>query len=295
MHRINKKKDKKLNKDITIAVSTPLTLGIKYLITDNIARAGPNETAILLRAIKPVTATVTAVLKNEKLLDWDHPLLLAAIKAVSDHQIDSLKSRKKYKLSKKLEDDKKSLIDLLIEDQLLLTPKTVHATFNALFTKDPHYTNILDLYKQQRSHILSEPQNRQKSLARITGYCIGYNFKSDCDNQSCAYSHHCLLHNEPQQHKTMNCANNPNKWKRSPQKQYDSSRNNRRRGRGRGRRGQYHHQHFQHPNPPNVHGFYPQTPPWNQFHYTPYPQHPFPNMDKGGNKDRHQFFPPKQK
>ena len=294
MHRINKKKDKKLNKDITIAVSSPLTLGIKYLTTDNIARAGPNETAVLLRAVKPVTATITMILKNEKLLDWDHPLLLAAIKAILDHQINTLLSRKKYKLANKLTEDKKSLLDLLIEDQLLLTPKTVHATFNALFTKDPHYTNILDLYKEQRTHILSEPQNRQKSLARITGFCIGYNFKSDCDNPSCAFTHHCLLHNEPQQHKTMNCADNPNRWNKRPSRNFDSSRN-KRRNRGRGRGGFYRQQQFQQHHQPNIHGFYPQVPPWAQMQYVQYPQqYPQQNMDRG-NKDRHQFFPPKQK
>ena len=67
--------------------------------------------------------------------------------------------------------------------------------------------------------ILSEPQNKQKSLARVTSYCIGY--KADCDDQSSGYANYCLLHNKPQQHKTMSCSSNPNKWKKSPQKLYD--------------------------------------------------------------------------
>ena len=62
LQRISDKKEKKLRKDITISVNTPLSLGLKYLITDNIARAASNESAILLRAIKPVTATTPNVL-----------------------------------------------------------------------------------------------------------------------------------------------------------------------------------------------------------------------------------------
>ena len=46
LKRVNDKKDEKLNEDITIAVNTALSLGLKYLITDDIARAPANGTAI---------------------------------------------------------------------------------------------------------------------------------------------------------------------------------------------------------------------------------------------------------
>ena len=292
LKRISDKKEKKLRKDITISVNSPLSLGLKYLITDNIARAASNESAIVLRSIKPVTATINNILKNNRLLDWDHPLLLAAIKAIFEHQINLLKSRRKEKLAQKLESDAKALICLLVEDQLLLTPRAVHATFNTLFTRDQHCTDILNLYKQQRETILSEAVNRQKSISRITGHCIGYNFKSDCDNASCGFLHHCILHNDPQQHKTMLCNDNPNRWKKPPFKPNDN-RNNKRRGRNRfNRYNNYNYQNQMNIPPPNQPML--NHHPFVQFQY---PQHmlPPPHMnDKRGNKDRYNFFPQKK-
>ena len=296
LKRINDKKDKKLNKDITTSVNTPLSLGLKYLITDDVARAPANETAILLRAIKPVTATMTAVLKNDRLLDWDHMLVLNAIQSMLEHQIDALRARKKHKLADKLDDDRKELMCTLIKDQLLTTPKTMHATFNALFTKDHHFTNILNLYTQQRDHITAQPENRQKSISRITGHCIGYNFKSECENTSCGYLHHCLLHNEPHQHKTMLCNNNPNKWKRTPNKPWDNK-NYRRRPRGRGNKFIPNVQ-FQNPvHVPHNHPIIPQQqyiPNQQMLHYPQQPIYPQPQWDKKGNKDRYNPFPHKK-
>ena len=233
-------------------------------------------------------------MKNEKLLDWDHILLLAAIKAIFKHQVIVLKSRKKNKLAKRLRKNSKSLIDLLVEDALLLTPKSLHATFNALLTKDPHYINILDLYQQERPQILSEAQNRQKSIAPLTAYCIGCNFKSgDCDNSSCSYLHCCLLHNDRMQHKTMNCTDNPNRWKKPSQKPTESTRNNKRRGKKPWNNNKYpfnyqdQQQHVHHNQPI----FHPQ-------HFMPvqYPQQwqqPPPVLDKKGN--RANFFNPPKK
>ena len=291
LQRISDKKERKLRKDITVSVNTPLSLGLKYLITDNIARAASNESAILLRSIKPVTATMPNVLKNDRLLDWDHPLILAAIKAILEHHINSLRSRKKEKLADKLQRDTNTLICLLVEDQLLLTPKALHATFNALFTRDHHFTDVLNLYKQQRETILSEAVNRQKSISRLTGHCIGYNFKAECENTSCGFLHSCILHNEPQQHKTMKCTDNPCRWKKPPFKPNDN-RNNRRRGRNRNNRyNNYPYPQQAHIPPPNQPMFHHQ-----QFVPFQYPQQmpPPPQMwDKKGNKDRYNFFPKK--
>ena len=73
---MNDEKDEKLNKDITVAVTAPLSLGLKHLITDGITRGPANKTAILLRAVKQVTATMTAALKNDRMVDWDHILVI---------------------------------------------------------------------------------------------------------------------------------------------------------------------------------------------------------------------------
>ena len=80
---------------------------------------------------------------------------------------------------------------------------------------------------------MSEIHNPQKSIARLTGHCIGYNFKSECESTSCESLHSCLHHNEPQQHKTMLCIQNPNKWKKFQNKSFNKARNARGRGRGR--------------------------------------------------------------
>ena len=123
-------------------------MGLKCLITDNVPKAASNEAAILLRAKKPVTTTITAVLKNDHMLDWDHSLILSSVKALIEHQITSLKAEKKEKLASKLRRDSGILLGLVVEDQLLLTPKALHATFNALFAKDQHFTDILRLHRE---------------------------------------------------------------------------------------------------------------------------------------------------
>ena len=66
LKRINDEKDEKLNKDVTIAANAPFSLGLKYLTTDEIARAPANETAMLLRAMEPVTATLTCGIKKQQ-------------------------------------------------------------------------------------------------------------------------------------------------------------------------------------------------------------------------------------
>ena len=129
MHRINRKREKKLLKDITVAVSTPLALGLKYLLTERTARSQSYEAAILLRAIKPVTTDIQQILKNDKLIEWDHPLLTAVIRALYHHHIDVLESRGKTAIASKLKTDLVNLLDLLAEDQLLLTPAAVYSVF----------------------------------------------------------------------------------------------------------------------------------------------------------------------
>ena len=61
---MNDEKDEKLNENVAIAVVTPLSLRFKCLITNDIARALAYKSAMSLGAVKTVTATITAVLKN---------------------------------------------------------------------------------------------------------------------------------------------------------------------------------------------------------------------------------------
>ena len=103
--------------------------------------------------------------------------------------------------------------------------------FDALFTRD-HFTNVLKLYNQQRDHITAQPEIKQKSIPRMTGHCIGYNFKCECEAPSSGYLHHCSLHNEPQQQETTLCNDDPKKWEKTANKPWDDK-NYRRTPRGR--------------------------------------------------------------
>ena len=79
LHRINQKKEKKLNKDGNIVVSSPLTLGLKCLTTDDLAGAGTCETSVSLRAAKSMVARITTIGKSEKSLDLNHPLTVLSM------------------------------------------------------------------------------------------------------------------------------------------------------------------------------------------------------------------------
>ena len=219
LHRINKKKEKKLQKELTLAVNGPFPLGLKHLTTDDIMRARVNENMILLRAIKQNT-TLQQILKNDKLISWDHPLLLAAIKALYKHQIKILSNKGKHNLAARLSQDMKDLLAVLTEDILCLTPEAVYATFTALFTGDTYYTDIYESYMAQRSGTLQEIANRSSALPWNFKYCIGYNFKiGGCERSSCNYLHKCPFHSQPvPKHKAMECDDNPNKWKESDYK-----------------------------------------------------------------------------
>ena len=63
---MNDEKNKKLNEDVTIAVNAPLSLGIKNLKFDDVARA----------------PAIKQVLKDDRLPDWDHILLFNAMQTL---------------------------------------------------------------------------------------------------------------------------------------------------------------------------------------------------------------------
>ena len=241
------KKEKKLNKDITTAVNTPLALTLKYFTSDNPVRAAANEAAVLLRAKKPGSATLYAILKNDKLIKWDHPLLLVSIISAYKHHADIYDQKGYNDLSKKLILDMKELVIMMAEDQILLPPDYMTGVMNSLLSKDAYLYRVLDLYKQSRSDFVASA-NRQRSIARLDGYCIGYNFKGSCDNgPTCNYWHYCLLHNDHQPHATMECSDNPNRNKIKKNNYKNNYNNNyyynNYRGRGRGRGRGYHFPH----------------------------------------------------
>ena len=84
-------------------------------MTNNVARALAKKTAILLRAIKQITANINAVLKNDQLLDWDHVLLVNAMQTLLEHQIDALRARKKIELANKLDEERWDLACTLVK------------------------------------------------------------------------------------------------------------------------------------------------------------------------------------
>ena len=98
-----------------------MSLGLKCLVTDVVALAAANETAASLRAIKLVTAFITANLKNDQFLGWDQTLLLNTIETILQQQVDALTARKKEKLANKTADDREESVCSLVEDQFLTT------------------------------------------------------------------------------------------------------------------------------------------------------------------------------
>ena len=120
------------------------------------------------------------------------------------HQIDSLMIQRKIAVASKL------------EDELLSNPPAVYAIFNSLFTEHTEYVYILSVHSAQRTQFLAEQQNRSKSMTQNTGVCIGNNFKmGGCDDSTCPYSNHCIFHNDAIQHPSMQCSENPNRWKKN--------------------------------------------------------------------------------
>ena len=118
-------------------------------------------------------------------------LLFAAIEIILQHQVNVLRAR---------EQEKKKLICSSFEDNLLTTPKTIHPTFTALSIKDQHVTNTLNLREQQRDHVTTQPEIRQKCISWIAGHCIVHTFKSEVK------THHVVTYinvNYPMNHHNM--------------------------------------------------------------------------------------------
>ena len=227
------KRDKKLLKDLAYSVQHPLALGIKQLTTSNPSRASRYTKAVLLRAKKPRTTTLQQILRNDNLLHWDHPLLTVTIKEMMQVQANLFRSQNQLDLANKMINDMKDLLVMLAEDQFILTPDAIYGAINALLAADPSMATITENYRIRRNELAGDHVNVQQSLHRITGACIGYNFKfRGCENNTCSYEHCCLLHSDKQYHKTMECPDNPNKWKKRNDNNWNYGNYNKRRNRG---------------------------------------------------------------
>jgi len=224
------KRNKRLQRELTYSVQNPLALGLKQLTQTNASRAARYEKAILLRAKKPRTTSMQQVLKNDSLLEWDHPLLMITIKEMIQYQADQYIASGQQSMAQKLMWDIRELIMMLAEDQFILSPKAIYGALNSILAADPLMTNIADNYRARRMELVGDHVNVQRSIARITGYCIGYNFKfGGCDFNNCGYKHSCLLHDDDRFHKTMDCPENPNRWKpknRKNPRRFQSGNNN---------------------------------------------------------------------
>ena len=293
MYRIKRKKEKKLRRDASITISSPLALGLKYLTTESAATAASFEKAILLRAIKPNVTTLQMIFKNDKLIRWDDMLVLNSVKKLFSHQTKHLHHHKLKTKAAKLRSMGRDVSDMMMEDLLRITASAMYAVMTALWTQDPSGLKIKDRYKAQRQAFTTDPNNRVRNLADLNGLCMGFNFKFDgCNKPDCPYLHICAFHpTEQLQHPTMRCTQNPNRWK---PKNNNNFNNSRRRGRGRGyhnnRNNNQWRQYAPNSYPPQQHQ-YPQFPQQFQHHqFPPNAPNPFPppNNNPSGNKDR--FF-----
>ena len=114
--KVTAKRNKKLQRDLTYSVQNPLALGIKQLTMTNASRAARYEKAILLRAKKPRTTTMQQILRDDSLLEWDHPLLTITIKEMLQYQADQYKASNQLLLAQKLLNDMEDLLVMLAED-----------------------------------------------------------------------------------------------------------------------------------------------------------------------------------
>ena len=229
-------------------------------------------------------------------------LVLNAVKKLFSHQVKHLRHHKMKEKASKLHSMGRDVNDMMVEDLLMITATAMYAVMTALWTQDPSGMKIRDRYKAQRPAFTTDPNNRMRNLADLSGLCIGFNFKFDgCNNPDCPYLHICAFHpTEQLQHPSMRCNKNPNRWK-NKRNNNNNYNNSRKRG---GRGNQYNHNnhnnhnhHNQHNN--HNHGYPPfnpyfpqQMPPYPPYQFAQpppnqYPPNP-PNNPHASNKDR--FF-----
>ena len=155
-------------------------------------------------------------------------LVLNAVKKLFSHQVKHLRHHKMKEKASKLHSMGRDVNDMMVEDLLMITATAMYAVMTALWTQDPSGLKIRDRYKAQRPAFTTDPNNRMRNLADLSGLCIGFNFKFDgCNNPDCPYLHICAFHpTEQLQHPSMRCNKNPNRWKnkRNNNNNYNNSR-----------------------------------------------------------------------
>ena len=213
LDRIKKKKEKKLKKDATSMVNSPLSLALKLARDRDPARSKMMEEAIIARSIRPTVTTFNMILKDDSKIAWDHILLLSAISAQFNDRIKTLKSSGHKDKAEKLQMSYFKMMDLMIQDAPHTNAPALCSVMSSLITEDTKLSTIPANYKKQRMSMIQVPTNKAELIGRILGYCFGFNFRMEgCSTRNCAFGHFCLLHNNKQNHPTMKCPNNSNRW-----------------------------------------------------------------------------------
>ena len=211
--RIKRIKEKKLRKDSSLMVNSPLALALKNAIHRDPARSRAVESAIIARAKRPNTTTINMILKDEARLAWDHELLDLASSAQVYTQSLIFKQSDRNK-EKSLHKQYYELKQLLDQDKILVNPQALHTILSSLITRHSNLLGILKAYKDMRPTLLQSPQNLQATSGKLAGLCYAYHFKiGGCRNPNCPYYHFCPLHPaERITHPMMGCAMNSARW-----------------------------------------------------------------------------------
>ena len=211
---INKKKEKKLRKDLLTSVTSPLALGVKLIITRNPAIAGMLKQAIMLRAKNPKKATFNSILRDEDALNWDYPLFFNSILAIYQTEILNAASAGKAARVAKLNSDLFEILKALIKDSLPIKVSAAKGVWEALLQDHPTLTETRDVFEAQRQTSLHIADNVAKCINYQMDVCHEYNF-TKCDNK-CKKLHACLLsHEQIEHHPARYCPNNTAKTKKT--------------------------------------------------------------------------------
>ena len=191
---INKKKQKKLRKELLTSVTSPLALGIKLIITRNPAMAGMLKQAIMLRAKDPKTATFNSILKDEEALEWDYPLFLNAILAIFETEIRNATNTGNNTKATKLNKDLFIILKVLIKDSLPIKVTAAKGIWEALLQDQPTLTQTKEIFQAQRQSSLHVADNIAKCINYQMDVCHEYNL-TKCDGK-CKKLHACLMPHE---------------------------------------------------------------------------------------------------
>ena len=204
---MNKKKQKKLRKELLTSVTSPLALGVKLIITRNPAMAGMLKQAIMQRAKNPKTATFNSILRDEEALRWDYPLFLNAILAIYETEILTATSAGKANRALKLNQDLYAILKALIKDSLPIKVKAAKGVWEALLQDHPTLTQTKEIFQSQRQTSLHIADNIAKCINYQMDVCHEYNF-TKCDNK-CKKLHACLMpHDQVTYHPARYCPEN---------------------------------------------------------------------------------------